>query len=56
MAVVKETSIQIRMSEDEKAILKENTPIGDILNMVWGATIAVARTCRSNSNKCRDGH
>ena len=50
------TGETVPVLKDEKAILKENTPIGDILNMVWGATIAVSRTCRSNSNKCRDGH
>lgn len=36
--------------KDEKAKLKENTPIGDMLNMVFATTIAVSRTCRSNSN------
>lgn len=50
------TGETVPVLKDEKAILKENTPIGDIVNMVWGATIAVSRTCRSNSNKCRDGH
>ena len=50
------TGETVPVLKDEKAILKENTPIGDILNMVWGATIAVSRTCRSNSNKCGDGH
>ena len=50
------TGETVPVLKDEKEILKENTPIGDILNMVWGATIAVSRTCRSNSNKCRDGH
>lgn len=28
--------------KDEKAVLKENVPIGDMVNMVWGATIAVS--------------
>lgn len=50
------TGETVPVLKDEKAILKENTPIGDIVNMVWGATIAVSRTCRSDSNKCRDGH
>lgn len=50
------TGETVPVLKDEKAIVGENTPIGDIVNMVWGATIAVSRTCRSNSNKCRDGH
>ena len=50
------TGETVPVLKDEKAIVGENTPIGDIINMVWGATIAVSRTCRSNSNKCRDGH
>lgn len=50
------TGETVPVLKDEKAILKENTPIGDIVNMVWGATIAVSRTCRSNSNKCRNGY
>lgn len=50
------TGETVPVLKGEKAILKENTPIGDIVNMVWGATIAVSRTCRSNSNKCRNGY
>ena len=50
------TGETVPVLKDEKAIVGENTPIGDIVNMVWGATIVVSRTCRSNSNKCRDGH
>ena len=50
------TGETVPVLKDEKAIVGENTPIGDIVNMVWGATIAVSRTCRSNSNKCRDGY
>jgi P-type Ca2+ transporter type 2C len=50
------TGETVPVLKDEKAIVGENTPIGDIVNMVWGATIAVSRTCRSNSNKCGDGH
>lgn len=50
------TGETVPVLKDEKAIVGENTPIGDIVNMVWGATIAVSRTCRSNNNKCRDGH
>lgn len=37
--------------KDEKTIIDVNTSIGDITNMVWGATIAVSRTCRGNSNR-----
>ena len=36
--------------KDERALLSEKAPIGDMINMVFAATIAVARTCRSNSN------
>lgn len=36
--------------KDEKAILSEKAQIGDIVNMTFGATIAVSRTCRSNCN------
>lgn len=36
--------------KDEKAILSEKAQIGDIVNMTFGATIAVYRTCRSNCN------
>ncbi len=36
------TGETVPVIKDEKAILKENIPIGDITNMVWGATIAVS--------------
>lgn len=36
------TGETIPVLKDEKAVLRENTPIGDILNMAWGATIAVS--------------
>lgn len=45
------TGETIPVLKNEKVVVKENTPIGDILNMVWGATIAVSRTCRSYSNE-----
>ena len=44
------TGETIAVLKDERAILSEKAPIGDMINMVFGATIAVARTCRSNSN------
>lgn len=36
------TGETVPVLKDEKAILKENAPIGDMINMVWGATIAVS--------------
>ncbi len=36
------TGETVPVAKDEKAILKENVPIGDMVNMVWGATIAVS--------------
>ncbi len=36
------TGETVPVLKDEKAILKENIPIGDMVNMVWGATIAVS--------------
>lgn len=36
------TGETVPVLKDEKAVLKENAPIGDIVNMVWGATIAVS--------------
>lgn len=36
------TGENISVLKDERAILKENIPIGDMVNMVWGATIAVS--------------
>ena len=44
------TGETVPVLKDERAILSEKAPIGDLINMVFGATIAVARTCRSNSN------
>ena len=44
------TGETIPVLKDERALLSEKAPIGDMINMVFGATIAVARTCRSNSN------
>lgn len=44
------TGETIPVLKDERALLSEKAPIGDRINMVFGATIAVARTCRSNSN------
>lgn len=44
------TGETIAVLKDERALLSEKEPIGDMINMVFGATIAVARTCRSNSN------
>lgn len=48
------TGETIPVLKNEKAVVKENTPIGDIVNMAWGATIAVSRTCRGDSNKYRN--
>ena len=39
------TGETVPVLKDEKAILCENTPIGDILNMAFATTIAVSRTC-----------
>lgn len=36
------TGETVPVLKDEKAVLKENIPIGDMVNMVWGATIAVS--------------
>lgn len=36
------TGETVPVLKDEKVVLNENTPIGDMLNMVWGATIAVS--------------
>lgn len=36
------TGETVPVLKDEKAILKGNIPIGDMVNMVWGATIAVS--------------
>lgn len=36
------TGETVPVLKDEKAVLKENIPIGDMINMVWGATIAVS--------------
>ncbi len=36
------TGETVPVLKDEKASLKENIPIGDMVNMVWGATIAVS--------------
>lgn len=36
------TGEPVPVLKNEKIVLKENTPIGDISNMVWGATIAVS--------------
>lgn len=36
------TGETVPVLKNEKAILKENIPIGDMVNMVWGATIAVS--------------
>ncbi len=36
------TGETVPVLKDEKAILKENIPIGDMINMVWGATVAVS--------------
>lgn len=36
------TGETVPVLKDEKAILKENIPIGDMVNMIWGATIAVS--------------
>ena len=44
------TGETIPVLKDERALLSEKVPIGDMINMVFGVTIAVARTCRSNSN------
>lgn len=44
------TGETIPVLKDERALLSEKAPIGDMINMVFGVTIAVARTCRSNSN------
>lgn len=44
------TGETIPVLKDERALLSKKAPIGDMINMVFGATIAVARTCRSNSN------
>ena len=47
------TGETVPVLKDEKVNLKENTPIGDMLNMVFATTIVVSRTCRSNSNRYR---
>lgn len=44
------TGETVPILKDEKVILGEKAQIGDIVNMVFGATIAVSRTCRSNCN------
>lgn len=44
------TGETVPVLKDEKAILSEKAQIGDIVNMLFGATIAVSRTCRSNCN------
>lgn len=44
------TGETVPVLKDEKVILSPKAPIGDMINMVFGATIAVSRTCRSNSN------
>ena len=36
------TGEAVPVLKDEKAVLKENTSLGDMVNMVWGATIAVS--------------
>ena len=36
------TGETVPVLKNEKAILKENIPTGDMVNMVWGATIAVS--------------
>lgn len=36
------TGETVPVIKDEKAVLKENIPIGDMVNMVWGATIAIS--------------
>lgn len=36
------TGETVPVLKDEKVVLKENAPIGDMINMVWGATIAVS--------------
>ncbi len=36
------TGETVPVLKDEKAVLKENIPIGDMVNMVWGATMAVS--------------
>lgn len=44
------TGETVPVLKDEKVILSPKAQIGDMVNMVFGATIAVSRTCRSNSN------
>lgn len=44
------TGETIPVLKDEKVVLSKKAPIGDMVNMAFGATIAVSRTCRSNSN------
>lgn len=36
------TGETVPVLKDEKTVLKENIPIGDMINMAWGATIAVS--------------
>lgn len=36
------TGETVPVLKDEKALLNENTPIGDMINMAWGATVAVS--------------
>lgn len=47
------TGETVPVLKNEKAILKENTPIGDMVNMVFATTVAVSRICRGNSYKYR---
>lgn len=44
------TGETVPVLKDEKVILSPKAQTGDMINMVFGATIAVSRTCRSNSN------
>lgn len=44
------TGETVPVLKDEKVVLSKKAQIGDMVNMVFGATIAVSRTCRSNSN------
>lgn len=48
------TGETVPVLKDEKVNLKENTPIGDMLNMVFATTIVVSRTCGSDSNRYRN--
>ena len=48
------TGETVPVLNDEKVRLIENTPIGDMLNMVFATTIAVSRTCRGYSNRYRN--